>query len=117
MQINEQLERFSGELERADKELFEHFGRLEVLPSSYLIEWSFTLFTKLDNLDLTSRVWDILLCSKKSALWKIALAMLLLNKQRLMASEVDKVYETLKHPQHIDPDALSRTVQGMRWLE
>jgi len=40
-------------------ELCDHFESLDLLPESYLVEWSMTLFSKNLNIDLVARIWDV----------------------------------------------------------
>ena len=69
-----------------------HFNTLQFMPEFYLIEWIFTLYTKVLPLDTSCRVWDVFCRDGDSFLFRTALGILKLGQKEL--TEFESIPET-----------------------
>eukprot|EP00731_Ephydatia_muelleri_P020298 Em0013g25a len=69
-----------------------HFNTLQFIPEFYLIEWIFTLYTKVLPLDTSCRVWDVFCRDGDSFLFRTALGILKLGQKEL--AEFESIPET-----------------------
>lgn len=67
--------------------LFAHFKQSNLTPDMYLIDWIFTMFSKSLNLDTASRVWDVFCRDGEEFLFKTAIGILKLHRDKLLGME------------------------------
>ncbi|XQJ32080.1 rab-like GTPase activating protein, putative [Leishmania guyanensis] len=66
--------------------LYAHLhDRHHIQPYLYAVHWFMTIFTYYFNFGLVSRIWDMFLCEGWKPVYRIALGLLKLEKQRLLS--------------------------------
>lgn len=83
---------FSVVLQETLPRLSAYFTTLQFSPEFYLIEWIFTLYTKVLPLDTSCRVWDVFCRDGDSFLFRTALGILKLGQKEL--TEFESIAET-----------------------
>ena len=76
---------FSSHLSNNLPSIASHFSRLGLRPDLYILDWWMTLFSKCAPLDITCRIWDLLIRDGEEFLFKAALGILSLYEDRLLA--------------------------------
>lgn len=72
---------------------FKHFN---INCDMYLLEWLLTLYAKPLNPDIVCRIWDRMLFSSTSVLWKCGIAILKLMAHKFTSEE--QILKNLKNP-------------------
>ena len=94
--------------------LYRHFAEQKVKPDLYLIEWIFTLFSKSLPLDVMSRVWDVFFRDKEEFLFKTALGILRMYKDRLLDMDFIHIVQFLtKLPEDINASQLFKSIDSI----
>ncbi|KAG5490768.1 hypothetical protein JKF63_00890 [Porcisia hertigi] len=66
--------------------LYTHLhDRHHIHPSFYAVHWFMTVFTYYFNFGLVSRIWDMFLCEGWKPVYRIALALLKMDRRRLLS--------------------------------
>lgn len=78
------FEAFNFFLQETIPKLSVHFAQIEFSPEYYLIEWVFTIYTRVLPLDLACRVWDLFCRDGESFLFRTALGILRLYQSKLL---------------------------------
>jgi len=88
--------------------LASHFSRLGLRPDLYILDWWMTLFSKCAPLDITCRIWDLLIRDGEEFLFKASLGILSLYEERLLnESDFIVLAQFLsKLPDNLDSDKL-----------
>ena len=76
---------FSQQLTSHLPQLASHFSNLGLRPDLYLLDWMMTLYSKCCPLDVTCRVWDMIIRDGETFLTKTALGILSLYQDSLLA--------------------------------
>jgi len=99
---------FSSHLSSNLPSVASHFSRLGLRPDLYILDWWMTLFSKCAPLDITCRIWDLLIRDGEEFLFKAALGILSLYEDRLLAeSDFILLAQFLsKLPDNLDGDKL-----------
>lgn len=70
-------------------DIYEHLLSEGVYAKMYLFEWLLTLYTKVINLDIVCRIWDLMLVVEGPiVLYKAAIAILTTIKEELLKSDM-----------------------------
>jgi len=104
---------FSSHLSTNLPSIASHFSRLGLRPDLYILDWWMTLFSKCAPLDITCRIWDLLIRDGEEFLFKAALGILSLYEDRLMAeSDFILLAQFLsKLPDSLDGDKLFEKIE------
>jgi len=99
---------FSNHLSTNLPNLASHFSRLGLRPDLYILDWWMTLFSKCAPLDITCRIWDLLIRDGEDFLFRAGLGILSLYEDRLLAeSDFILLAQFLsKLPDNLDGDKL-----------
>ena len=65
-------------------QLASHFSNLGLRPDLYLLDWMMTLYSKCCPLDVTCRIWDMIIRDGEQFLTKTALGILALYQDSLL---------------------------------
>ena len=76
-------------------DVYAHFVRLDI-GGHYLLDWLLTLFGKPMQHRACCAVWDLYLLEGEIALYRVAVAILALHRQRLLSSDIEGVHRLLK---------------------
>mmetsp|Transcript_971 Transcript_971/g.597 ORF Transcript_971/g.597 Transcript_971/m.597 type:complete len:140 (+) Transcript_971:154-573(+) len=80
------------------------------LPSMYGSQWFMTIFAVNLPFEATIRIWDIMFAEGKKIMYRIALAIFKLNQERLMTSDLDGIFTTIReYSEHCDAELLIKT--------
>ncbi|CAI2379821.1 unnamed protein product [Moneuplotes crassus] len=74
-----------------------HFEDEGIQPSLYLYQWFMSLFAKALNMDITCRIWDLLLIDGVQILYKTSIALLVTLQEDLIESEFDEIMQILRN--------------------
>eukprot|EP00092_Neocalanus_flemingeri_P001796 GFUD01001914.1.p1 GENE.GFUD01001914.1~~GFUD01001914.1.p1 ORF type:complete len:652 (-),score=231.78 GFUD01001914.1:342-2297(-) len=113
----EQMERyystFSSHLSSNLPSIASHFSRLGLRPDLYILDWWMTLFSKCAPLDITCRIWDLLIRDGEEFLFRAGLGILSLYEDRLLAeSDFILLAQFLsKLPDNLDGDKLFEKIE------
>jgi len=104
---------FSSHLANNLPSIASHFSRLGLRPDLYILDWWMTLFSKCAPLDITCRIWDLLIRDGEEFLFKAALGILSLYEDRLMAeSDFILLAQFLsKLPDNLNADSLFEKIE------
>jgi len=104
---------FSSHLSSNLPSIASHFSRLGLRPDLYILDWWMTLFSKCSPLDITCRIWDLLIRDGEEFLFKAALGILSLYEERLLAeSDFILLAQFLsKLPDNLDGDKLFEKIE------
>jgi len=106
---------FSAHLASHLPRLARHFARAGLRPDLYMVDWVMTLFSKAAPLDITCRIWDLLIRDGEGFLFRAALGVLSLYQDQLL-KETDFVLMAqflTKLPENMDSDALFARIDGI----
>jgi len=78
---------FSSLLSDHLPKLAKHFAKLGLRPELYMLDWVMTQFSKAAPLDLTCRIWDLLIRDGEQFLFKAALGILSMFHDQLMLEQ------------------------------
>ena len=78
------------------QELCFHFEDEGIQPNLYLYEWFMSLFSKTLNVDITCRVWDLILLEGIHILYKTAIAIFKTLQDDLLNADFDEIMVILK---------------------
>ncbi|KAG5464456.1 hypothetical protein LSCM1_00644 [Leishmania martiniquensis] len=88
-------------------------NRHQVQPYFYAVHWFMTVFTYYFNFGLASRIWDMFLCEGWKPVYRVALALLKIEEQRLLSLKTEtelllalKSIQESKRPAHLLKAAL-----------
>ncbi|XP_014790974.1 mucin-17 [Octopus bimaculoides] len=96
-------------------QLHHHFGRQNLTPDIYIIDWIFTIFSRSLPLDVACRVWDVFCRDGEEFLFRTALGILHLYQNLLLEMDFIHLAQFLtKLPEDISSDQLFRSVQAIR---
>jgi len=104
---------FSNHLSSNLPSVASHFSRLGLRPDLYILDWWMTLFSKCAPLDITCRIWDLLIRDGEEFLFKAALGILSLYQDLLLAeSDFILLAQFLsKLPDNLDGDKLFQKME------
>ncbi len=71
--------------------LCEHFELESVLPKTYLFEWFITLFTRVLDINLVGRVWDLFILDGHLILYQTAIAILKTLEKELLDTDFEGI--------------------------
>jgi len=106
---------FSAHLSSHLPRLARHFARAGLRPDLYMVDWVMTLFSKAAPLDITCRIWDLLIRDGEDFLFRAALGLLSLYQEQLL-KETDFVLLAqflTKLPENMDSEALFARIDGI----
>lgn len=89
----------------------------------YLFEWLLTLYTKVLNLDIVCRIWDLMLAVEGPiVLYKAALAILSALKPELLAKDMSQILVLLRQVGNkiTDEDAIIKQIRKVKvasWIQ
>ena len=86
------------------QELCFHFEDEGLQPNLYLYEWFMSLFSKTLNVDITCRVWDLILLEGIHILYKTAIAIFKTLQDDLLDADFDEIMVILKKSQEMITD-------------
>ena len=90
-----------------------HLAKINLHPDMYLMDWIMTLFSKCSPLDVTCRIWDMMIRDGEQFLFKAAFGILSLYQDKLL-QENDFVFVAQflsKLPDDIDCDRLFQRIE------
>eukprot|EP00760_Papus_ankaliazontas_P022846 PhM_4_TR19046/c0_g1_i1/m.12592/K19944/TBC1D10; TBC1 domain family member 10 len=88
-------------------EIAAHFEAIGIDPAFYATQWFMTVYSYHFQFRVTIRVWDAFLCEGWKVVFRIALALLDMNKSRLLEAGFEQMLPLLKSLCDTnDPDAL-----------
>ncbi|CCW63265.1 unnamed protein product [Phytomonas sp. EM1] len=97
-----------------NKKVFKHLKKLNIEGIHFATHWFLSVFTYQFNFRLISRIWDMFLCEGWKPIYRIALALLSMEKKQLLAQRSDSdalmVLGTIqeeKNPDELLKNALS----------
>lgn len=95
--------------------LAKHFAKLGLRPELYMLDWVMTLFSKAAPLDLTCRIWDLLIRDGESFLFKAALGILAMFQDKLMMEQdfILLAQFLSRLPDSLDPDCLFTKIEDL----
>jgi len=99
---------FSSLLSLHIPRLARHFARLGLRPELYMLDWVMTLFSKAAPLDLTCRLWDLIIRDGEQFLFKAALGVLSMYQEQLLLEQdfIHLAQFLARFPDNIDADTL-----------
>merc|ERR1719150_1586640 len=106
---------FSSHLASHLPRLARHFARAGLRPDLYMVDWVMTLFSKAAPLDITCRIWDLLIRDGEGFLFRAALGVLSLYQDQML-KETDFVLMAqflTKLPENMESDALFARIDGI----
>lgn len=68
-------------------ELYQHFKQQKLNTELFMIDWIYTLFTKVLPLDISTRVWDLLFRDGEEVIIKASLTLLKLFEKQLLQND------------------------------
>jgi TBC1 domain family member 14 len=100
-------------------DLCEYFEEEKIDPRSYVYEWVMTLYTRALPMDVAVRVWDLYFIDGFPLLFKTALAILKIVKDKILYSDISEVMNTLKNTQSLilDDSMLLKAIDGVNLPE
>ena len=75
--------------------LYLHFQENNITPHLYATEWFMTIFSLSMPFEVTLRIWDIYLVEGVKIIYRVALAIIKLNYNKLISSDFTGVLQTL----------------------
>jgi len=98
-------------------EVSAHLEGLGLRPDMYLIDWIMTLYGRAAPLDLACRIWDLMFRDGQDFIFKAALGILSLFKERIIAEQdFTEIAQFLsKLPENINADALFFHIQELNF--
>lgn len=98
--------------------LYQHFIQENFTPDMYLIDWTFTLFSKSLPLDTACRVWDVFCRDGEAFLFRAALGVLKFYQENLLEMDFIHLGQFLsKLPDDIPADLLFQTIASINLTE
>jgi hypothetical protein len=91
-------------------DVYAHLRSLGVLTSAYALDWFMTLFGKALEHRCCARVIDMFLLEGESFLFRVALAILTLQRRRLLGAEIENVSRILKDTPFLDEKLIFDTI-------
>jgi hypothetical protein len=79
-------------------DLSKHFETLDITPDLFLIDWMLTLYSKLLDLELVSRIWDNFLLDGEIFAIKVAIGLLMYLEKDLMNQSYNRIIKLLRGP-------------------
>jgi hypothetical protein len=79
-------------------DLAKHFETIDITADLFLIDWMLTLYSKLLDLDIVSRIWDNFLLDGEVFAIKVALALLKYKESQLMNQSYYRIIRILRGP-------------------
>ena len=76
---------FSQQMSQHLPALSDHFTRLGLRPDLYLLDWVMTVFSRCCPLDLTCRIWDMIIRDGEMFMMRAGLGILSLYQDQLLA--------------------------------
>jgi hypothetical protein len=70
-------------------EVFAHFDHINVTSEMFMLDWVLTIFAKSLPIDIASRIWDIYSIEGEHVLFKAALGILRVLRDRILNTELD----------------------------
>lgn len=97
-------------------ELWEYFEEEKIDPRSYVYEWIMTIYTRALPMNVAKRVWDLFFIDGFPLLFKTALAILKIIKDKIIYSNIEDVMNTLKSTQStiLDEELLIKTIEEVK---
>lgn len=100
-EIIQRLKFFRQAFLREIPDLCEYFEEEKIDPRSYVYEWVMTLYTRALPIEVAKRIWDLYFIDGFPLLFKTALAILKIVKDKILYSDISEVMNTLKGTQNI----------------
>mmetsp|Transcript_75153 Transcript_75153/g.200591 ORF Transcript_75153/g.200591 Transcript_75153/m.200591 type:complete len:178 (+) Transcript_75153:616-1149(+) len=95
--------------------LYEHLGQHGVEPSMYASQWFMTVCIANFPFATVVRVWDIFLNEGVKIVFRVALALLKLNQERLLAQTFEQILLTLREaPRRIEDEPLIQVALAIK---
>mmetsp|Transcript_32008 Transcript_32008/g.70106 ORF Transcript_32008/g.70106 Transcript_32008/m.70106 type:complete len:362 (+) Transcript_32008:1258-2343(+) len=95
--------------------LYEHLGQHGVEPSMYASQWFMTVCIANFPFATVVRVWDIFLNEGIKIVFRVALALLKLNQERLLAQTFEQILLTLREaPRRIEDEPLIQVALAIK---
>ena len=110
---------FSSLLSLHLPKLAKHFSRVGLRPELYMLDWVMTLFSKAAPLDLTCRLWDMLIRDGEEFLFRASLGVLAMFQDHLL-EEHDFILLAqflTKLPESVDADSLFSRIEQFEGVE
>jgi hypothetical protein len=106
---------FSSLLEQSLPKISTHFTQLSFYPQFYLMEWIFTIYTRVLPLDIACRVWDLFCRDGDVFLYRTALGILNLYQSNILElTTIADVGQFLGHlPSDLDSDSLFNSIANI----
>jgi hypothetical protein len=92
-------------------DVYAHLRALGVRTSAYALDWFMTLFGKALEHRCCARVFDAFLLEGESFLFRVALAILTLQRRRLLGAEIENVSRILKDTPFLDEKLIFDTIE------
>ena len=77
-------------------DLCEYFEEEKIDPRNYIYEWIMTIYTRALPINVTKKIWDLYFIDGFPWLFRAALAILKIQKEKLLYSDIEEVMKTLK---------------------
>jgi len=99
-------------------ELFHHFSHLGLRPDLFLLDWIMTVFARAAPLDVTCRIWDVLMRDGEEFLFRAAFGILALYEEELLRENdfVNLAQFLSRLPDDINADLLFKEIEGINMV-
>lgn len=77
-------------------DLCEYFEEENVDPRNYIYEWIMTIYTRALPIEIAKKIWDLYFIDGFPCLFRAALAILKIQKEKLLYSDIEEIMKTLK---------------------
>jgi len=97
-------------------DLCQHFSNLGLRPDLFLLDWIMTLFARAAPLDVTCRIWDILIRDGEEFLFRAAFGILSMYEDVLLKEHdfVNLAQFLSRLPDDINADVLFKEIEGIQ---
>jgi hypothetical protein len=110
-QLQRHLELYDSFFASRLPDVYAHLRALGVRTSAYALDWFMTLFGKALEHRCCSRVFDVFVLEGEAFLFRVAVALLSLQRRRLLNAEIEHVTRILKDTPFIDEALLFGTIE------
>jgi len=95
-------------------EVYHHFKRHKVNPDLYMVNWVMSLFSKTTPLELTCRLWDVLLLDGDVGIFRIALGLIKhIAKVFTRCNQDECLHLLTKYPMYENNDEVIASVRSV----
>ncbi len=77
-------------------DLSKHFETLDITADLFLVDWMLTLFSKMLDIDIVSRIWDNFMLDGEIFAIKTAIALLMYKENQLMNQSYNRIIKILR---------------------